>query len=104
MIEEAGAQGLLAGINAVQYVRREDPLILDRSQAYSGVLIDDLITLGTKEPYRLFTRITSYNVCYTKLLRTMAFNSINGILGTGGRKTAGRWKQGGNQELINPDH
>jgi tRNA uridine 5-carboxymethylaminomethyl modification enzyme len=45
--EEAGAQGLVAGINAVQYVRSEEPLILDRSQAYTGVLIDDVITLGT---------------------------------------------------------
>jgi tRNA uridine 5-carboxymethylaminomethyl modification enzyme len=60
--EEAGAQGLLAGINAVQYVRNEDPLILDRSQAYTGVLIDDLITLGTKEPYRLFTSRAEYRL------------------------------------------
>ena len=60
--EEAGAQGLLAGINAVQYVRKEDPLILDRSQAYSGVLVDDLITLGTKEPYRLFTSRAEYRL------------------------------------------
>jgi tRNA uridine 5-carboxymethylaminomethyl modification enzyme len=60
--EEAGAQGLMAGINAVQYVRNEDPLILDRSQAYTGVLIDDLITLGTKEPYRLFTSRAEYRL------------------------------------------
>ena len=60
--EEAGAQGLIAGINAVQYLREEDPLILDRSQAYTGVLIDDLITLGTKEPYRLFTSRAEYRL------------------------------------------
>jgi tRNA uridine 5-carboxymethylaminomethyl modification enzyme len=60
--EEAGAQGLVAGINAVQYVRDEAPLILDRSQAYTGVLIDDLITLGTKEPYRLFTSRAEYRL------------------------------------------
>jgi len=60
--EEAGAQGLVAGINAVQYVRNEEPLILDRSQAYTGVLIDDLITLGTKEPYRLFTSRAEYRL------------------------------------------
>ena len=60
--EEAGAQGLVAGINAVQSVREEKPLILDRSQAYTGVLIDDLITLGTKEPYRLFTSRAEYRL------------------------------------------
>jgi tRNA uridine 5-carboxymethylaminomethyl modification enzyme len=60
--EEAGAQGLLAGINAVQYVRNAEPLILDRSQAYTGVLIDDLITRGTKEPYRLFTSRAEYRL------------------------------------------
>ena len=60
--EEAGAQGLIAGINAVQYIRGEDPLILDRSQAYTGVLIDDLTTLGTKEPYRLFTSRAEYRL------------------------------------------
>ena len=53
--EEAAAQGLLAGINAVLKIRGEEPLILERSQAYAGVLIDDLVTKGTKEPYRMFT-------------------------------------------------
>jgi len=53
--EEAAAQGMLAGINAVLKIRGEDPLILGRSQAYAGVLIDDLVTKGTKEPYRMFT-------------------------------------------------
>jgi tRNA uridine 5-carboxymethylaminomethyl modification enzyme len=60
--EEAGAQGLVAGINAVQYVRNQEPLVLDRSQAYTGVLIDDLITLGTREPYRLFTSRAEYRL------------------------------------------
>jgi tRNA uridine 5-carboxymethylaminomethyl modification enzyme len=60
--EEAAAQGLMAGINAVKYVREEPPLILDRSQAYTGVLIDDLVTLGTKEPYRLFTSRAEYRL------------------------------------------
>jgi tRNA uridine 5-carboxymethylaminomethyl modification enzyme len=53
--EEAAAQGLMAGINAVLKVRGEDPLILDRSQAYTAVLIDDLVTKGTRDPYRMFT-------------------------------------------------
>jgi tRNA uridine 5-carboxymethylaminomethyl modification enzyme len=53
--EEAAAQGFMAGINAALKVRGEDPLILQRSQAYLGVLIDDLVTRGTREPYRMFT-------------------------------------------------
>jgi tRNA uridine 5-carboxymethylaminomethyl modification enzyme len=53
--EEAGAQGLLAGINALQFVRGEEPIVLRRDQAYAGVMIDDLVTLGTEEPYRMFT-------------------------------------------------
>ncbi|MGX9727710.1 MAG: tRNA uridine-5-carboxymethylaminomethyl(34) synthesis enzyme MnmG [Candidatus Electronema sp. VV] len=60
--EEAAAQGLMAGINAVHFVRNIEPLLLDRSQAYLGVLIDDLVTLGTKEPYRLFTSRAEYRL------------------------------------------
>ncbi len=60
--EEAAAQGLIAGINAVRFCRQLDPLILDRSQAYIGVLIDDLVTCGTKEPYRLFTSRAEYRL------------------------------------------
>lgn len=60
--EEAAGQGLMAAINSVQYVRGEEPIILDRSQAYLGVLIDDLVTLGTKEPYRLFTSRAEYRL------------------------------------------
>jgi tRNA uridine 5-carboxymethylaminomethyl modification enzyme len=53
--EEAAAQGLLAGINALQGVRGGEPLILRRDEAYAAVMIDDLVTLGTEEPYRMFT-------------------------------------------------
>ena len=53
--EEAGAQGLIAGINAAAKVQKSDPLILDRADAYIGIMIDDLVTKGTNEPYRMFT-------------------------------------------------
>ena len=53
--EEAAAQGLLAGMNALQYVREGEAVILRRDQAYAGVMIDDLVTHGTEEPYRMFT-------------------------------------------------
>jgi tRNA uridine 5-carboxymethylaminomethyl modification enzyme len=60
--EEAAAQGLMAGINAVHKIKDEEPFILDRSDAYVGVLIDDLVTKGTDEPYRLFTSRAEYRL------------------------------------------
>jgi tRNA uridine 5-carboxymethylaminomethyl modification enzyme len=53
--EEAACQGLMAGINAARFVQRQAPFTLDRTQAYTGILIDDLISKGTNEPYRMFT-------------------------------------------------
>ncbi len=60
--EEAAGQGLIAGINAARRVKGLEPVLLDRSQAYIGVMIDDLVTQGTKEPYRMFTSRAEYRL------------------------------------------
>lgn len=60
--EEAGAQGLIAGINAVKKLKNQEPLILDRADSYIGTLIDDLVSKGTNEPYRMFTARSEYRL------------------------------------------
>jgi len=60
--EEAAAQGIIAGINAVKYVQKKDPIIMHRDNSYIGVLIDDLVTKGVDEPYRMFTARAEYRL------------------------------------------
>ena len=60
--EEAACQGLMAGINAARKIRNEEPIVLKRSEAYIGVLIDDLVSKGTKEPYRMFTSRAEHRI------------------------------------------
>ena len=82
--EEAASQGLMAGINAVLKVRGEEPFILDRSQAYVGVLIDDLVTKGTQEPYRIFTSRAEYRLLLREDnadYRLMEYGRLFGIVG-----------------------
>ncbi|MBI4550008.1 MAG: tRNA uridine-5-carboxymethylaminomethyl(34) synthesis enzyme MnmG [Candidatus Omnitrophica bacterium] len=60
--EEAAAQGLMAGLNVIRKLRKVPPFVLDRSEAYIGVLIDDLVTKGTNEPYRMFTSLAEFRL------------------------------------------
>ena len=60
--EEAAGQGLIAGINAHLKINKKEPFVLKRNDAYIGVLIDDLITKGTKEPYRMFTSRAEFRI------------------------------------------
>ncbi len=111
--EEAACQGLMAGINAHLFVREFDPLILKRSDAYIGVLIDDLISKGTQEPYRMFTSRAEYRTILRQdnadIRLTALSNSIG--LASGERLEKVKQKEAGvaklklifNELTINPE-
>ncbi len=80
--EEAAGQGLIAGINAALRVKGIEPLVLSRSQAYIGVMIDDLVTLGTKEPYRIFTSRAEYRLLLREDNADLRLCEIGHRLGT----------------------
>ncbi len=84
--EEAAAQGFMAGVNAVLKIKKKPPFILDRSQAYIGVLIDDLVTRGTQEPYRMFTSRVEYRLLLREDNADLRLSGIGHNLGLVSKK------------------
>lgn len=91
--EEAAAQGLIAGLNAALAEKGEDPFILDRAQAYTGVMIDDLITRGVAEPYRMFTSRAEYRLTLRVDNADQRLTGLGLSTGVVGKERAGAFAQ-----------